>query len=259
LVQARDGNLYGTTINTFFKITPNGNLTTIYTFVGSDGIFAAPVQAGDGNFYGTSDSGGAHNAGTIYKITPSGLLTQLYSFCSLLLCADGNGPYGSLIQGTDGNFYGTTYGGGKNAGGTVFKVTPTGALTTLYSFCPESGCADGSNPYGGLVQATNGKFYGSTYYGGANQIGTVFSLATGLSPFVETRPTSGAAGAKVTILGSNLTGATAVGFNGTPAAFKVVSNSEIVASVPNGATSGRVEVTTLVNILKSNTFFSVLK
>jgi uncharacterized repeat protein (TIGR03803 family) len=259
LVRGADGNVYGTTINTFFRITPAGKFTTIYTFSGSDGIYSALIQAKDGNFYGVADSGGTKNAGTVFKITTAGVLTTLYNFCSLALCTDGNGPYGSLVQATDGNFYGTTYGGGAKSDGTVFKITPKGSLTSLYSFCPQTECTDGQWPYGGLVQATDGTFYGTTSSGGTDSEGTVFSLSTGLGPFVETRPAFGAAGSSVKILGTNLSGATRVTFNGKVASFKVVSGSEITTTVPQGATTGTVKVTTPTETLSSNVAFRVTK
>ena len=259
LVLATDGSFYGTTIYTFFKITAAGKFTTIYTFAGSDGIPSALVQANDGNFYGVAESGGTQNAGTVFKITSSGVLTTLYNFCSAPLCADGNSPSGSLIQANDGNFYGTTYEGGTTSDGTIFKITPNGELTTLYNFCAESPCSDGQWPYGGLVQDTDGTFYGTTWGGGSSNEGTVFSLSMGLGPFVETRPVSGAVGASIKILGSNLSGSTKVTFNGKVAAFKVVSSSEITATVPKAATTGTVAVTTSGGILNSNVLFRVTK
>ena len=201
LVQATDGNLYGTTaaggvnnINggTVFKITSNGALTRLYSFCAqtncTDGKSpqAPLVQGTDGNFYGTTVVGGANNntictagnpgCGTVFKITSSGVLTTLYSFCAQPNCADGALPYTGLIQGTDGNFYGTTSGGGANSEnticlgdgcGTVFTITSGGALTTLYSFCAQTNCTDGAIPYAGLIQATNGNFYGTTGAGGS--------------------------------------------------------------------------------------------
>jgi uncharacterized repeat protein (TIGR03803 family) len=194
----------------------------------------------------------------------------LYNFCSQSHCADGqnggNSSQPALIQGTDGNLYGTTpYGGNTTSGvnsngwGTIFKMTPTGKLTTLYTFCTVSGCLDGGEPYGGLVQDTNGTFYGTTAVGGANSPGdgTVYSLYTGLGPFVETEPTSGKVGATVKILGTDLTGATSVTFDGTAASFTVVSESQIKATVPTGAASGKVEVTTPGGTLTSNVNFHV--
>jgi uncharacterized repeat protein (TIGR03803 family) len=271
LVQATDGNFYGTTSGlngTVFKITASGDLTTLYNFCSrpncTDGKapYAGLIQATDGNFYGTTNSGGASNCvggcGAVFKITPGGKLTTLHSFCSQSGCHDGAEPLASLVQATDGSFYGATSVGGASVDyGTVFKITAGGTLTTLYSLCSQTGCADGENPYSGLVQTTSGTLYGTTRWGGADSYGTVFSLSTGLGPFVETRPTSGKVGAAVTILGTNLTGATKVSFNGIAAKFKIVSSSEITTTVPTSAKTGTVEVTTPKSTLKSNLAFRV--
>jgi uncharacterized repeat protein (TIGR03803 family) len=155
--------------------------------------------------------------------------------------------------------YGTTSSDGTHGGGTVFKITPSGTLTTLYSFCSQSGCTDGGDPTAALVQDTNGNLYGTTYEGGAHGYGTVFRLSVGLGPFVKTQPTSGKVGAAIKILGTDLTGATSVTFNGTAAVFKVVSKSLITTTVPSGATTGTVEVTTPKGTLKSNVVFRVTK
>jgi len=285
LVQATNGNFYGTTSGggangggTVFEITPAGKLTTLYSFCAQSGCAdgsepsAGLVRATNGNFYGTTTYGGADGKGTVFEITPAGKLTTLHSFCSQISCGDGDGAFGTLVQATNGNFYGTTVAGGANSSGcggygcgTVFQITPAGKLTTLYSFCAQSGCADGSEPSVGLVEATNGNFYGTTTYGGANSsgcggygCGTVFSLSVGLGPFVETRPTSGKVGAAVIILGTNVTGATGVSFHGTAAKFEVVSKSEIKTTVPSGATTGYVTVTTAKGTLKSNVKFRVI-
>jgi uncharacterized repeat protein (TIGR03803 family) len=264
LVQGTDGNFYGTTmsggtigVGTVFKMTPAGTLTTLHSFDGTDGAypFAGLIQATDGNFYGTTFQGGTHSGvtigGTVFKITSAGTLTTLHSFCSQTGCTDGSYPYARLVQGTDANFYGTTAEGGTD--GTVFKITPGGILTTLHRF----DFTDGAGPLGGLLQATNGDFYGTTPTGGAQGDGTVFSLSVGLGPFVETRPTSGKVGAAVKILGNNLTGATSVTFNGRLAVFTVVSSTEIKTSVPIGATTGKVKVTTPKGMLTSNVKFRV--
>src|SRR5664279_2559299 len=134
------------------------------------------VQATDGNFYGTTNGGGANGVGTVFKITNSGMLTTLFSFCSQSVCADGAYPNARLVQATDGNFYGTTSEGGANGLGTVFKITKRGKLTTLHSFCSQSGCTDGAITYEALVQATDGNFYGTTIYGGTIGVGTVFKI-----------------------------------------------------------------------------------
>jgi uncharacterized repeat protein (TIGR03803 family) len=275
LVQATNGDFYGTTNygganggGTVFKITPSGILTTLYGFCAQSGCTdganpaAGLVQATNGNLYGTTGSGGANGDGTVFKISPSGTLTRLYSFCSQSGCTDGKGPL-ALVQATNGDLYGTTVIGGADLGlngigaGTIFKITPSGGLTTLYSLCSQSGCTDGQQPDAGLIQGTNGTLYGTTYGGGANGEGTVFSLSVGLAPFVETLPTSGSAGTAVKILGTNLTGATSVTFNGTGAVFQVVSISEITTTVPVGATSGMVQVITPNGKLSNNVPFRI--
>jgi uncharacterized repeat protein (TIGR03803 family) len=212
------------------------------------------VQGTDGNFYGTTESGGGDTVGTVFKITPGGTLTTLHSFDS----TDGSAPVAGLIQAADGNFYGTTDIGGTNGCyGTVFKITPGGTLTTLHSFDN----SDGADPQAALFQGTNGKFYGTTEARVINVCsggcGTVFSLSVGLGQFVETLPTSGTVGAAVKILGTNLTGATRVTFNGTAATFTVISKSEITTTVPTGATTGKVHVVTPSGTLKSNVPFRV--
>jgi hypothetical protein len=138
--------------------------------------------------------------------------------------------------------------------GTVFRITSTGTLTTLHSF---SGY-DGENPFAPLMEATNGLLYGTPLNGGIDDAGTVFSLSVGLAPFVETQTTSGKVGASVNILGNNLTGATRVSFNGTPAIFTVPASSVITTTVPLGATTGKVVVATPGGTLSSNASFIVL-
>jgi uncharacterized repeat protein (TIGR03803 family) len=213
LVQGTDGNFYGTTefggannLGTVFKMTPAGALTTLHSFCSQPGVCTdgltpnGLVQATDGNFYGTTIRGGTITSncngfntgggcGTVFKITPTGQLTTLYKFCSQPNCTDGFIPLAPLVQGTDGNLYGTTAGGGIGpyetyGNGTIFKMTPTGALTTLYRFCSLANCADGSGPGGtsgggGLVQATDGNFYGTTWGGGTSNVGTVFKITAG--------------------------------------------------------------------------------
>jgi uncharacterized repeat protein (TIGR03803 family) len=186
LVQGGNGNFYGTTSaggrygqGTVFEITPSGTLTTLHNFDGSDGAYpyAGLVQGTNGDFYGTTETagfydGGNNGEGTIFEITPSGKLTTLYVFGN----QDGGGyPYAALIQGKNGNFYGTTSYGGEYYDGTVFEITPDGVLLTLISF--ESSSGDGSRPYAPLVQDTNGNIYGTTYIGGEYGEGTVFTLA----------------------------------------------------------------------------------
>jgi uncharacterized repeat protein (TIGR03803 family) len=261
LVQASDGNFYGTTgygganrDGTVFQITPGGALTTLATFLGPNGAnpYGTLVQASDGSLYGTTLFGGV-DYGSIFRITLSGTLTSVYNFCTQSGCPDGDELYAGLIQATDGNLYGVTYQGGAEAGGTIFKITLDGALATLYSFHQ-----DGAYPFAGLVQDTNGEFYGTTRYGGApDYVGTVFAFSAGLGPFVETQTTSGTVGSSVRILGTNLTGATSVTFDGTPAAFTVEASSVIKATVPVGATTGTIQVVTPSATLNSNVPFTV--
>src|ERR1022692_2079528 len=187
LVQATDGDLYGTTwgggaknAGTVFKITPAGILTTLYSFCSqtncTDGAEAEAglFQAANGDLYGTTFYGGSHNHGTVFRITPTGTLTTLYSFCSQSGCADGDLPLARLVQAANRDLYGTTTSGGTHDGGTVFKITPSGTLTTLYSFCSQSACTDGLQPVAGLVQLANGDFYGTTQYGGGHPFRTGF-------------------------------------------------------------------------------------
>jgi len=262
LIQARDGNFYGSTnfggtgsggpqcgsgCGTIFQFTPPGTLTSLYSFCIDEGCpdGAGPaglVLATNGAFYGTTGSGGAANYGTVFSFTTPNALSTLYSFCTLANCPDGEYPQEGLIQASDGNLYGTTPFGGANSGGTLFKITPAGGLTTVYNFCAQTNCTDGIGPDVPLFQDTNGILYGSAG-GGPTGNGTVYSWSAGLRPFVTTLPTSGKAGKKVTILGNNLTDASAVTFNGMGATFTVVSATEITATVPTGATSGKVHVT----------------
>ena len=181
--EGTDGNFYGTlragglyVFGTVFRITPTGALTTLYNFSGPDGAYPnGVIQGVDGNFYGTTSGEGTVNQGTVFQITPAGVLTTIHSFQG----PDGARPSpGGLRQATDGNFYGVTAGGGafnncpNQDCGTVFRVSSTGALTTLHSF---SG-SDGSEPWAGLLQATDGNFYGTNDAQGVNGGGTAFRI-----------------------------------------------------------------------------------
>ena len=261
---------------------PAETFTTLLSFDGTEGQDpqAALVQATNVELYGTAWCGGAagcdlvDGTGTVFGITVSGTLMRLHSFCSQRVhgvCGDGQNPDAGLIQGSDGNFYGTTEDGGSapsahcsdNPCGTIFEITPapSGTLTTLYSFCVKGEqCTSGGGPVALLSQATNGDFYGTTTEAGSlsGNNGTVFRLSTGLGPFVKTLPASSAVGAAVKILGTDLTGAAIVTFNGTAAAFTVVSATEITTTVPAGATSGEVQVTAPSGTFSSNVNFLVI-
>ncbi|MGA2736622.1 MAG: choice-of-anchor tandem repeat GloVer-containing protein [Bryobacteraceae bacterium] len=265
VIQASDGNFYGTTVaggangdGTVFRMTPEGGITTLHSFDGSDGSspFGGVIQALDGNFYGTTMSGGANNDGSVFKITPGGALTTLHSFDG----SDGGWVYGGLVQATDGNFYGTTGNGGAAGLGTIYQIDSQGVFTTIYNMG-----ANGYLPMVGLLQATDGSFYGTTRGaiagegGTGTSNGTIFVLSMGLDRFVKTLPHASTVGSTVKILGTNLTGATNVTFNGIAATFSVLRPSLMAATVPAGATTGSVQVTTSGATLLSNIPFRVLQ
>lgn len=233
LYQGADGNLYGTTYGNLllgtdgsvFYITPSGTLSTVYSFTGGndgsnptsglvqlgDGSFdgttsfgggssnsgtifnvgvstpesilvsftkyngaspgSAPVEGSGGNLYGVTSGGGDNNFGAIYQLTSTGTINVIYSFTG---GADGASPYGPLVEGPDGSFYGTTSLDGAQRAGTIFKVTSAGILTTLYSL---NGTTDGNSPLA-LFLGGDGMLYGNTYSGGANGKGTFFRITT---------------------------------------------------------------------------------
>ena len=214
LVQGSDGYFYGTAeedgtngVGTVFKFSTNEALTTLHSFNGTDGAFpvAGLVQGSDGYFYGTTEftgyqRGGGNSGfpgtygtgyGTVFKISTNGVLTTLYAFGTVTNesgdALDGANPAAALVQGSDGYFYGTTSEGGRFGdtaffnNGTVFKISTNGALPTLYAFdsvTNEAGIAlDGAYPLAGLVQGSDGDFYGTTYLGGTNNLGTVFKIS----------------------------------------------------------------------------------
>jgi uncharacterized repeat protein (TIGR03803 family) len=283
LIQAADGNFYGvardggyyrtvcndTPCGTVFKITPEGKLTTLHIFCpgkygcpGGGAPYGPLVEAADGDFYGTTLYAGANGAGTVFKVTREGKFKALYSFCSQPSCADGSSALGGLVHATDGNLYGTTFWGGANGAGTLFRITPDGALTTLYSLCSEANCADGGNPQAGLIQATDGNLYGMALSGGTNtcwneSCGTIFKLDMGLGPFVAFVRGVGKIGQTAKILGQGFNGTSGVSFNGTPANFTVHRDTYLSATVPQGATTGFVTVTTPGGTLTSNVPFRV--
>lgn len=242
IVQGVDGNFYGATNlggafnrGTIYMVTPQGTLSSVYAFCaqGSCPDGAAPqalTLGADGDFYGITEAGGGTTfAGSFFKITPDGTLTTLYNFCPKPGCFQGMSPSGALALGTDGNFYGTTQIGGYPGHGVVFKITPTGTLTTLHVFCKETNCPDGSTPAAGLVLARDGTFYGTTTRGGAAQQGTIFRIGpsgnfTTLHSFcMETNCTDGQFpnGPLVVTFDGNIFGAAGGGgtgsLNGSPA------------------------------------------
>ena len=217
LIQASDGNFYGTTSiggsssdGTVFKISSTGTYTLLHSFAGGTSDGSGPngslVQGTDGNFYGTTGQGGSGGLGTVFKITSSGTVTLLHSFAGGT--SDGSGPNGGLVQGTDGNFYGTTYAGGAHSDGAVFEMNSASpyTVTLLHSFAGGSG--DGQWPNAGLVQGTDGNFYGTTTVEGSSGGGTLFSINSSGSTYTQLHSFAGATG-------SYATGALVQGTDGT--------------------------------------------
>jgi uncharacterized repeat protein (TIGR03803 family) len=372
-----DGNLYGVTTaggnsslaGTFYKLTLSGEFTQLYSFCPNSGCADGRIPNGivegpDGNFYGTARAGGGGNvnggAGTIFSISPTGQFKVLYTFCSQANCADGQQPPSTPIVGDDGNFYGVAQFGGTGTGapGVAYKLTPSGEYSVIYNFCSALHCIDGAQPLsvtqgphstlfgitstggtnfcgtafrigpnnsyqvlrrfsgadmcnpfdaltlandgnfydvsgtysgGGLIfqltpeggftslydfacchraydpagmlfQATDGNLYGTTLYNGEPCCtGAIFKFSNGLSPLVQTVPNAGKVGKQIIILGNNLTGTSSVKFNGVEAAFTVESDTYIQATVPAGASTGKVSVVTSSGTLNSNPQFIVTK
>jgi uncharacterized repeat protein (TIGR03803 family) len=190
LVRDSAGNLYGTTsacgalgYGTVFKLDTSGKETVLHNFAGGTRDGCSP-QAGmirdtAGNLYSTTVGCGAHGYGTVWKLNTTGKETVLYSLCSQINCTDGAQTHAGVIRDTKGNLYGTTqFGGITLGGGTVFKLSQTGKLTTLYSFCSQSNCTDGQEPEAGLIRDAAGNLYGTTGGGGVGGSGTVWKLNT---------------------------------------------------------------------------------
>ncbi len=190
MLRGSDGHFYGTTFfggtndaGTVFKMTPAGVLTTLVEFTGDgamnkgSGPSAGLIEGSDGSLYGTTQSGGANSNGTVFKMTPAGVLTTLVEFTGNGAMNKGRSPRAALVQGSDGSFFGTTYDGGTNTFGTVFKMTPAGGLTTLAEFTGSGASNKGRGPYAGLAQGTDGNLYGTTQLGGGNNNGTIFQMS----------------------------------------------------------------------------------
>jgi uncharacterized repeat protein (TIGR03803 family) len=260
LTLGADGNFYGTTLGrhgpygAVYRITPEGALTVLHTFNGTDGAkpYGPLIQGSDGNFYGTTRRGGTSNVGTIYRMTPAGVVTDIFSFAGSYYA-----PLAGLVQATDGNFYGGAFG---TRGGTLFQLTAAGSLSNVHPFQ----VTDGIAPYNTLIQHTNGSLYGATYEGGllangAYAQGVVYRLNVGLGPFVRFLPAQSPAsvGSTIQVLGQGFTQATAVRFGGVAASFHVVSDTYLTAVVPSGATTGPLTVTVGGSNLSSNQVFRI--
>jgi uncharacterized repeat protein (TIGR03803 family) len=259
LLQASDGNFYGTTYptlnegeNSVFQMTTYGVATMIHTFNGGDGEnpFSPVIQASDGVLYGTT-SGGGHGNGVVFRLTLQGAFSILHYFGDIR--NDGTAPHAGLVQATDGNIYGVTSAGGTAGKGVIFRIAQNGVYSILYNFDGMHGAA----PYSTPVQHTNGKIYGLASAGGTSGNGVAYSFDLALGPFVKLVPTVGIIGQTGGILGQGFTGTTNVSFNGTSASFRVVSDTYLTATVPPGATTGYVSVTTPTGTLTSNVPFVI--
>jgi len=259
-VYASDGNYYGISQNGVgyvYKVTPAGSLTKLLSFpnLAVTGFRFVPlIQASDGNLYGAAPGGGGGGAGTIYKLTLSGQYTLLYTFPK-----NNTSVPTSLIEGSDGNLYGTTLGQIPSGGySTIFKITKTGQYSEILAM-------KNISYYGAcqcqLVQGSDGKIYGSAISGGTYNGGVIFSLDLGLpQPSPRAKhfyPQAGAPGTSVRIWGDNLLGAS-VEFDGVAAATVSNSGSNYVyATVPVGATSGPITISTAGGSMTTESSFTV--
>jgi uncharacterized repeat protein (TIGR03803 family) len=274
ILQARDGNFYGTVYydihsdcnddimpgcGYLFKVTPAGAYSIFHAFHCTDGAnpTGGLIQGNDGYIYGSTANGGVpkgvcrynddapYYGGTVFRVSTDGTLTTLSTAVNAILY--------SLVEANDGNLYGTSWTEGEVLNSVIFKMTPTGAATTLYTWGMYQ-----HGPDAGLLQATNGVFYGTTLDDGANSLGTVYSLSSGLGPFVALVRNAGRVGAQIQVLGQGFKGTTAVSLNGVPASFKVVCDTYLTATVPAGAGAGFVTVTTPNGTLKSSAKYWVI-
>lgn len=295
LVQASDGNLYGVTYEggannqgTVFKITTSGTYTLLYSFhdvAGSDGInpWVGLALGTDGNLYGTAQ-GGTHGSGVLFKISKTGSESVLYNFCSVAGCADGFFPQTPILQHTNGKFYGSVESGGAGGlnGGVFYSLDmglqPFAGLVTWQGALGKTVEILGQGFTGTSKVSFNGTAASFTVASDTYLTATVPAAATTGSITVTTptgtltsnrkfliipsilsfSPASGPVGTLVTITGNNLKGTTKVTFGGVKAtSFSVVSDTQITATVPTGAVTGKIKVTTSGGTGSSATSFSV--
>ena len=316
-IQGTDGNFYGTTgfcgangYGTVYKLTLAGAYSLLYSFQGPPTDTAEPlglIQGTDGNFWGMGN-GWIVSDGGVFKISSAGKESLVYAFKGGP--GDGQNPYTSLIQGIDGNFYGTTEYGGTSEMGTIYKLSSAGVETILYNFpnqtdgayprlpltqgpdgllygmatdCASGGCSQaglfdittkgayknlylypigGSNtvqPFAPLLLSTNGTLYSTTAQGGTAGNGSFYSVSTKYSPFISlVNVRSGKEGAQVGILGQGFTSKSVVKFGGTAATKKTLTGSTFLqATVPAGALTGAVTVTTGTSVLTTPSTYKI--
>jgi uncharacterized repeat protein (TIGR03803 family) len=262
LIQGSDGNLYGCNtggssgFGTIFKSTTAGAVTVLHNLQNSDGSTPqySLLQGTDGLLYGTTVNGGANGAGAVFKVTTSGTLTVLHNFN---YTTDGNPPGSSLVQATDGNFYGMAHGAGAFNAGTIYEITSGGAYTVVSNLD-----TSGVWPATPLLQHTNGVLYGGTFYttGISAGVGVIYSFNIGAAAFAKLITTSGTVGSTLEILGQTFKKATSVSFAGvTTSTFTVNSSGTyMTVTVPTGAKTGTVTVTETTGSLASGQSFNVL-
>lgn len=255
LMVGADENFYGTAweggkagIGTVFRMTLKGNVTTVHNFSWTDGAYpyGPLVQAADGNLYGTAAQGGSAGFGTVFKVSAKGVYKTLHSFAA----GEQQYSYVGVVQGTDGNFYGGTYGNF----GLLYQITPTGTFSLVHTFDN----FHGSHPNVTPMQHTTGTLYGDTVNGGTHGSGTFYSVDASLKPYAALVPAWGKVGNSVGLLGQGLTGTKSVSLNGAAAMFTVISDTFLTATVPDGATTGPITLTTPTGKLVSNQNFRVL-
>lgn len=276
LVQASDGNLYGTLAQCavvqgagcVYKISTAGVFKEIHDFAFTTG--QAPctglIQGKDGKLYGATNQGALNGNGNIYKMTTAGVATDFHDFTNATdaSCVNNVGPPVNLLQVTDGSFYGVNPAYGPIGNGSIYKQTAAGVFTSFQFPNPP---VDGALPSSTLIQNTNGLLYGTTPGGGGGGgpcpnicQGTFFSVATGDAAFVSLEPTqkTGFVGASVGIFGQGFSGASVVKFGGVAATSVTLSGTTyLTAVVPAGAHTGAVTVTTGATTLTSPQTYKV--
>ena len=245
VIQGDDGNFYGVTPaggssndGTVFKMTPSGSLTSLVIFNNTNGGLpdSALAQGSDGNFYGTTGNGGNYDDGVLFKMTSAGSITMLGTFQGQGGVQTGVSPQiAPLVQASDGNFYGTATAGGTAGDGAIFKITPGGALTTLISFTGASGANPGETPFAGLIQASDGNFYGTTSTSGSNGGGTVYKMTPGYLV--------GSIGAGFNYQIVSTGSPTSYGASGLPTGLTVNTTTGLISGTPLASGTSKVTVT----------------